>query len=133
MAAERRAKQQAFEEKRLQKANPKVTEDRKLTLYTASIHKSDTPDVDHTFDMSSFQLDVAFPLSRTALESEIYDEIAAVSKFQTLSKSYIAKIESKDASSVLIMCVHGKHRSVAMAETIKKAYPLSECHHLMLE
>lgn len=131
--AERRAKQQAFEQKRLQKANVLASEDRQLTLYSASIHRGDTPDVDHVFDLSSVQLDINFPKNRTALEADLYDEIVAIPKFQTLLQSFVAKIESKDFHTVLVTCVHGLHRSVAMVEAIKSKYPLAERHHLMLE
>lgn len=131
--ADRRAKQLAFEQKRLNKLKSSVNEDRELTLYTASIHFKETPEVDHVFDLSSVQLDINFPTNRSALESDIFEEITSISKFKTLLDLFVAKIEAKDFTTVLITCVHGMHRSVAMAESIKKKYPKSSCHHLMLE
>lgn len=130
--AERRAKQLAFEEKRKQKAIIEVDEDRKLAIYTASIHLKSVP-VDHTFDLSSLQLNINFSLDETALNPDIFQQILSISKFQNLLSSYLAKIEAKNFESILITCVHGLHRSVAMAEAIKQKYPLSTCTHMMIK
>ena len=131
--ADRRAKQRAFEEKRKQKAVCEVNEERELQIYTASIHANVAAEVEHTFDLSSVQLNINFPLNQSALDPDIFQEIVSKSKFQQLLQAYLAKIEDKDFHTILIICVHGLHRSVAMAEAIKAKYPLSTCHHLMLE
>jgi RNase adaptor protein for sRNA GlmZ degradation len=131
--ADRRAKQRAFEEKQMQRKQCEVNEERALTIYTASIHFKSPPETDHVFDLSSVQLDINFPLSQSALDPELFETIISISKFQQLLQSYLTKIESKNFDSILITCVHGMHRSVAMAEAIKQKYPLATCNHLMLQ
>lgn len=131
--ADRRAKQRAFEEKRMKKEEVVVNEERELTIYTASINFGELPEVDHVFDLSTVMLDHNFSLKQTALDPTIYEHIMSVPKFQTLLQAFLEKIEKKDFNVILVTCAHGKHRSVAMAEAIKRKYPLSSCRHLMLE
>lgn len=105
-----------------------------MLIYTASIKLKQPPEeIEHTFDLSEVAVDINFSLSESALDDSIRDTIMSKPKFQKLLASYVKKIESADFNVVLITCAHGLHRSVAMAESIKSKYPLSQCVHLMLK
>jgi hypothetical protein len=131
--ADRRAKQQAFEERQRQKNNVVLTEDRELKVFTASISYKDLPEgIEHTFDLSEVSVDIKLPLSQSALDPELQQAIMSKSKFKKLLSGYLGKIEENDWHTILITCAHGMHRSVAMAESIKAKYPQCECIHLML-
>ncbi|MHB1909692.1 MAG: RapZ C-terminal domain-containing protein [Nitrososphaerales archaeon] len=121
---ERRRKQQAFYTK---SSSPvMVNSERELIVYTGGY---DSPTSGKIFDAGRIRLDLNLSLNCNALDPELREMIMTQPQMRTFLLGIIRKIEEEDYHTISIICRHGKHRSVALAETLKMHYPKVIVHH----
>jgi len=121
---ERRQKQQAFAMKSssTSTANP----ERELVVYTGGYDSATTGKI---FDAGRIRLDLNLPLNRNAVDPELREIVMAQPQMRTFLLGIMRKIEEEDYHTISIICRHGKHRSVALAESLKVHYPKLTVQH----
>lgn len=113
------------------------TVDRKLTILTWGIAK-----MNHKPDKSQRNWFVGVITARKygvdtrkndGRTEEIQSGIMTDSKFQEILDSIVTEVEKNNYTVISISCTKGRHRSVAMAEILKKyIYPMAQIQHLTL-
>ena len=103
-----------------------INVDRRLTIYTWGIKKDrESVECPLIFDLTKFQtkIDRDIEVSTiTGLTDIIQDSIVCHPKFLELMETVVTKVENDSPPSIAFICNHGKHRSVAWAELLKKLY-----------
>jgi hypothetical protein len=103
-----------------------INVDRHLTIYTWGIKKDrESVGCPLIFDLTKFQtkIDRDIDVSTiTGLTDIIQDSIVCHPKFLELMEMVVTKVENDSPPSIAFICNHGKHRSVAWAELLKKLY-----------
>nr|QBK89512.1 MAG: hypothetical protein LCPAC001_00220 [Pithovirus LCPAC001] len=110
---------------------------RKLTIYTwgKRLKKSKPHQSQHNFNASILNgrakgIDLR---NNNGLYLPIQKVVSRCSSFETWINMAIKKIETDDLISISINCAKGRHRSVAVAEILKKVYyPDSKIIHLTI-
>ena len=130
---ERKAKHQAFLVRQsLQTTSITSPLYRVLQIYTYS-RKRPSPPKCRVFDVSEVSVGEVLPLSMTGLNPIIQQKIFKQPRFAALLAGVVKRIEKEDLSRIGFCCNHGIHRSVAMAEVLRRNYyPESQIIHLEL-
>jgi RNase adaptor protein for sRNA GlmZ degradation len=133
--AERREKQRKFEQKATRRVKLKVNPNRELTIYTwgAQKRRQCPYKCERNFDASS--IPYAHPnLKRiTGMDREIQRDIFSKSRFKLYLIKIIETIEGSNLKRISINCHMGVHRSVALANILKRFYPKSSVYHIELK
>ena len=99
---------------------------RQLTIYTWGLKKDHASvDCNLIFDLTRFQSKIDKNIdvkTITGLSDIIQDSIIRHPKFLELVEIIISRIETDNPLNISFICNHGKHRSVAWGELIKKLY-----------
>lgn len=110
--------------------------DRPLTIYTwGKGTKVVPPESQRNWHVVTLKLrDQDFNLKRmTGLSREIQEAILMNPRFDPLVTGLVEEIEQEAYQVISISCERGRHRSVAVAELLKKQwYPQATLHHLNL-
>ena len=103
-----------------------INVNRPLTIYTWGI-KKDRKNVECNiiFDLTKFQTKINKDIdvqTINGLSDIIQDSIIYHPKFIELVENVVQNIETENPTEIAFICNHGKHRSVAWAELLKKLY-----------
>ena len=103
-----------------------INVNRFLTIYTWGI-KKDRKNVECNiiFDLTKFQTKIDKDIdvqTINGLSDIIQDSIICHPKFLELLEIVVNNIETENPTDIAFICNHGKHRSVAWAELLKKLY-----------
>ena len=106
--------------------NIDININRFLTIYTWGI-KKDRKNVECNiiFDLTKFQTKIDKDIdvqTINGLSDIIQDSIICHPKFLELLENVVNNIETENLTDIAFICNHGKHRSVAWAELLKKLY-----------
>jgi len=110
---------------------------RALTILTwakaAHKHKPDRSQKNYSVEMISIR-DQGLNLKRlTGRGQDIQNRILAEPKFVRVMKQIVREVEENDYTVISVCCAQGRHRSVAIAELLRKLYyPSAEINHLDL-
>jgi hypothetical protein len=125
------------EKKQLIETKVAPTRDRQLTILTWGTAK-----MDHTPPQSQRNWFVGTITTRkygvnlkknNGKSEEIQVGVMADPKFPDILNSIVSEVEEKGYTTISISCTKGRHRSVAMAEILKKhIYPFATIRHLTL-
>lgn len=110
---------------------------RELTIYTwGKLYRKWKPtesEKNYSVEMISIR-DYNMNLKRiNGKSNELQNKIILDQKFINVINSIVKLIEDNDYKVISISCEHGRHRSVAIAEILKKLYyPQASIQHLDL-
>jgi len=103
-----------------------INVNRFLTIYSWGIKKDrKTVKCNIIFDLTKFQTKIDKDIdvqTITGLSDIIQDSIICHPKFLDLLEIVVNHIETENPTNIAFICNHGKHRSVAWAELLKKLY-----------
>jgi len=112
-----------------------INNDRNLTILTwgkaARKYKPDETEKNWSIEMIS--INDIYLKKMNGKNLIIQNRLMIESTFIKLLKGIVKEIEEKDYKTISICCTHGRHRSVATAEILKKLYyPNAIINHLDL-